>query len=61
VDAPSRNIAEGILEKARTGWSKHFLTTPSAHSKVASRHFLDRAATLTEDKVDLPLTYTNQF
>src|SRR6185503_19451940 len=33
------------FEKARTGWSKTFLTTPSAPAKVASQHFLDVAAT----------------
>ena len=42
VVAPSKNIAEGILNKARTGWSKTFLTTPSAPAAVASQHFLAR-------------------
>jgi hypothetical protein len=37
---PSNNIAEGILKKHGPGGQSR-MTTPSALSKVASRHFLD--------------------
>ena len=44
VDAPSKNIAEGILCKARTGWSETFLTTPSAPLRWLRSIFLIVAA-----------------
>src|SRR5262249_24755995 len=43
VDATSKNIAEGILDWERTGWSEVFLTTPYALLRLLRSIFLMRS------------------